>query len=262
MESEPYRSKRGCRKHVLTKHSWCYYFEKKPDIAKFFPKFSTRTNIYQLPKQVKTSNIPMFLKTCVIGVNFKKWLQSPGRRGKGESQADQLLCKFLKYLKFCCADVSISWDIPESVVDYCLGSITMISDFVEYLHTDWSLKSSGITDCTNALEYLLDFFRSYSDLTKIHNSVFILSKIYIQRVRSYLSTKMKSDWREVLSVYYLNSLNCWVKLEELQKVIPYHSEKYKQIILNASSPISSIAAHDLSFATSFIVASLFLMGKP
>ena len=64
---------------------------------------------------------------------------------------------------------------------------------------------------------------------------------------------MKSGWREVLSVDYLNSINCWVKLEELQKVIPYHFEKYKQIILNASSPFLSIAAHDLSFATSFIV---------
>ena len=55
--------------------------------------------------------------------------------GNGESQADQLLCKVLKYLNYCCADVSISWDIPESVVDYSLGSATMISDFVGYLQT-------------------------------------------------------------------------------------------------------------------------------
>ena len=37
-----------------------------------------------------------------------------------------------------------------------------------------------------------------------------------------------------MSDNYLNSINCWAKLKELQKVIPYHSEKYKQIILNAS----------------------------
>ena len=86
--------------------------------------------------------------------------------------------------------------------------------------------------------------------------MFIPSEIYIQRVKRYLSKKMKSDWREVLSVDYLNSINCWAKLEELQKVIPYHSEKYKQIILNASSPLTSVAAHDLSFATSFIVAAI------
>ena len=56
----------------------------------------------------------------------------------------------------------------------------MISDFVEYLQTDWSLKSSGVTGYMNALDHLPDFCRSYNDLTKIHSSVFIPSEIYIQ----------------------------------------------------------------------------------
>ena len=85
---------------------------------------------------------------------------------------------------------------PESVVDYCSGPVTMISDFAGCLQTDWSLKSSGVIGYTNALGHLLDFRRSYSDLTKIHSSVFIPSEIYIQRVKCYLSKKMKSDWRE------------------------------------------------------------------
>ena len=100
------------------KRSKFSHFEEKPDIAKVFPEFGTRTVNYQLPKRVKTSNMPMFLKTCVVGVNFKKWLQSPGGGGKDESQVDQLLSKVLTYLKYCCADVSISLDIPESAVDY------------------------------------------------------------------------------------------------------------------------------------------------
>ena len=49
----------------------------------------------------------MFLKTCVVGVNLKKWLQSPGGGEKVETQADQLLCKVLKYLMYCCACLSI-----------------------------------------------------------------------------------------------------------------------------------------------------------
>ena len=64
-----------------------------------------------------------------------------------------------------------------------------------------------------------------------------------------------------MGVDYLNSINCRAKLEELRKVIQYHYEKFKQIILNASSPFTSITAHDLSFASSFIVAALFLMVK-
>ena len=70
-ESEPYRSKRGCRKHAFTKHGWYYYFEKRSGIAKVFPEFMRRTATYQLPKRVKTSIMSIFLKTCVAGVNFK-----------------------------------------------------------------------------------------------------------------------------------------------------------------------------------------------
>ena len=93
-------------------------------------------------------------------------------------------------MKYCCADASILWDIPESVVDYCVGSVTMISDFVEYLQTYWSLKSSGVIGYMNALGHLLDFYRSYSDLTQINSSVFIPSEIYIQQVKCYLSKKL------------------------------------------------------------------------
>ena len=37
---------------------------------------------------MKTSNTSMFLKTCVLGMNVKNWLQSPGGKGKDENQAD------------------------------------------------------------------------------------------------------------------------------------------------------------------------------
>ena len=67
---------------------------------------------------------------------IQKMVANPRGGGKGESQADQLLCKVLMYLKYCFADVSISWDVPESVVYYCLGSVTMISEFVGYLQTN------------------------------------------------------------------------------------------------------------------------------
>ena len=59
----------------------------------------------------------------------------------------------------------------------------------------------------------------------------------------------------------MNSINCWATLADLQKVIPFHANRYKQIILNSTTPSSCIAPHDLSFATSFIVAVLFLMVK-
>ena len=105
-EQEKYRSKRGCRKHVFNKHGWFYYFDTKPDIERVFPSLNTRTSTYELRRKAKTSQMPTFAKTCTVGKQFKGWLQSPGGGGKMHSQADQTLSRILKYLKFCCSDVS------------------------------------------------------------------------------------------------------------------------------------------------------------
>ena len=77
-QNKPYQSKRGCCKHVFTKHDWYHYFEENPDIAKVFPEFTALTNNWKPKwKRVKASNIHMFLKTCVVEMNFKKWLRDP-----------------------------------------------------------------------------------------------------------------------------------------------------------------------------------------
>ena len=260
-EQEKYRSKRGCRKHVFSKHGWFYYFDTKPEVEKVFPSLNTRENTYELRKRAKTSTMPTFLKSSKIGQDFKKWLQSPGGGGKMGNQAEQTLSKTLKYLKFCCSDVSSSWDIPETVADYCLGSINMLSEFVNYLQNEWKVGYAGVIGYMNSINHFLDFRRSFSDTASQNVSVFIAFEIYLQRIKRFLSKKMKLEWNEVLTIDYLDSMNCWATLQDLEKVIPFHSDKYKQIILNASTPSTCIPSHDLSFATSFIVAVLFLMVK-
>ena len=165
-DSEKYRSIRGCRKHVFSKHGWFYYFDEKPDISSVFPSLNTRVSSYKPQKRVRTSNMPMFVKTSIIGQNFKKWLKSPGGGGKSETQADQVMCKNLKYLKYCCSDVAPTWEVRESVVDYCLGSLTMLSDFVESLQGEWKMGYSGIIGYMNSVGHMLDYRRSCTDFTK------------------------------------------------------------------------------------------------
>ena len=52
------------------------------------------------------------------------------------------------------------WDVLESMEDYRLGSVTMISDFVEYLQTEQLLKLSVVIEATeirqkHTVHYLL-----------------------------------------------------------------------------------------------------------
>ena len=104
-------------------------------------------------------------------------------------------------------------------------------------------------------------FEEYLVIQPLEIFAFLTSEIYLQRVKRFLSKKMKLQWNAVLNIDYLNSINCWATLADLQKVIPFHANRYKQIILNSTTPSSCIAPHDLSFATSFIVAVLLLMVK-
>ena len=129
---------------VYTKHVWYYYSEEKSEMDIVFPSLNTRNSTYKLPQRSKTSNMSMFLKTCKVVCDFKSWLQISVGEGKVAVQTDQTLCKVLKYSKFCCNDVSSGWNVPETVVDYCLGSLNMLSEFIDYLQNEWKIGYLGI----------------------------------------------------------------------------------------------------------------------
>ena len=117
----------------------------------------------------------------------------------------------------------------------------MLSDFVEYLQNEWKIGYSGIIGYMNALVHVLDFRKTFSNSPSEKVSVFLASEIYLQRVKHFLSKKIKLQWNEVLSVEYLNSINCWATLADLRNVIPFHANRYKQIILNSATPSSCVA---------------------
>ena len=200
-ESEGFKTQRGCRKHVYVKHGWFYFFDDKPDVTTIFPELATRLSTQEKCKRNNTSSMPTFPKNCNIGKSISKWLQSPGGGGKSLCQAEQITAKVLKYAKFCCADVSASWELPECVLDYCIGSVTMLSDFLDYLKDPWKIGRSGIIGYMNAISHTLDYRRS--NAIKSENiSVFIAAEIYLDRVKKCLAKQMKIEWNTILSMEY------------------------------------------------------------
>lgn len=259
-DSNPFYSQRGCRKHVYGRHGWFYYFDKRPNIEEVLPAHKTRNNKITKSKRSSTNKMPMFLKTCKVGKLFKNWLMSAGGGSKSENQADQINCRTLKFLKYCCDDVDFSWEITDAVVDYCFGSVTLISDFVAYLKDLWKVGYAGIIGYMNSLSHFLDF-RRVNGINKDSVAIFLAVEIYISRVKKTLSKNMRAEWNILLSVDYLEKINCWASLEDLQQVIPFHGDKFAQILLNSSDKTVFIPPHDLSFCTAYIIAVLFLMVK-
>ena len=197
-DSTGYKSQRGCRKHVYQRHGWFYYFDERPKTEDVLPKETIQKSQVRKSKKSQTSEMPTFPKTCTIYKIFSKWLMSAGGSLKGQSQAEQISCRVLKYLRFCCQDVCPEWDVPLSIVDYCIGSITQISDFIEFLEKYWTVGYSGIIGYMNALGHLLDF-RRISEVHYSNSQTLMAAEIYIQRVKQSLAKKMRSQWKALLS---------------------------------------------------------------
>ena len=88
------------------------------------------------------------------------------------------LCKVLKYLKFCCSDVSPGWNVPKVVVDYWLGSLSILFYFMEYLQNEWKTGYLGIISYMNAVGHLLGFRRTFSLSACENVSIFLASEIF------------------------------------------------------------------------------------
>ena len=202
--------------------------------------------------------MPSFQRDCSFDKTFKSWLCSAVGGSKSYKQSSQVSCRVLKFLKFCCQDCNQEWDVPMSIVDYCIGSISSISDFIDYLKRDWSVGYAGVIGYMNSLSHVLDFRRMNSPAL---NETYVVSEIYIDRVKKTLARKMRCEWNVLLSVEYLSKVDCWASLEDMQSVIPHHGERFAQILLNTSVKEYRAPSHDLSFCTSFLTAVLFLMVK-
>ena len=106
----------------------------------------------------------------------------------------------------------------------------------------WKVGHSGVIGYMNALSHLLDYCRTFPN-SKSTVDTFVASEVYLSRVKRFLSKKMKIEWNSILTIEYLESLNCWATLKDMNAVVPYHAQKYSQIIYNASTDSTFIPQH-------------------
>ena len=79
-----FRSQRGLRKHINTKHQWLYYFHKEPKFDRSLAKEPVAQKL-----KASTHKKPMFSINAGCGAEFKEWLQTPCGGGKKGREAEQ-----------------------------------------------------------------------------------------------------------------------------------------------------------------------------
>ena len=256
-----FTTQRGCRKHVKNKHSCYYYFDEKPDSAQIETLNVGETTKYEASDQKitprKSRAIASFDPTNKIAKNFFSWLTGSGGGCKSDRQAEQIVSKCLKFLKFCCEDKEkITFDI----VDFSLCSSNLLFKFVDKMQDDWNLGHAGHIGYLDAIAELVDY-RKVNGASKSVLRGLASTEIYLKKVGKTVSKMMRLQWTSELDIDALEAKGHWATLEELLEVVGRYLPRYESVLKSCKEKPGAVLPIDLSFATKFVAVYLFTKVK-
>ena len=98
------------------------------------------------------------------------------------------------------------------IFEYVIWFCWVFTERVE----NWIFRHNCLHECSWSFAW---FSKKFSHSASENVSVFLASEIYLQRVKRFLSKKMKLQWNEVLSIDYLNSIKCWPHWQIYKKLL-------------------------------------------
>lgn len=252
-----FKSSRGLRKHIDSQHEWYYYFDSQPALK--------RDNVFEDPEKVRrkqpTNRVPSFSITEGVGLEFIEWLQQPLGGGKNNKEAIQIATRGMKFLlSVMGGDSGNGSTATEEYIDCCLGSPSCVIQFIKLITTVWGLSSSAALNYVKSMSDLVDFRKSKGISDMVLRS-FTVTEVYLRRGRDNLGKKKALEYSRNLDLESLIARDSWSDLEEMERVIPYHLPRFKQVVEKCSSEEPTATINDFAFASRFIVTYLFLRVK-
>ena len=182
-----FRSQRGLRKHINSKHAWFYYFQKEPK----FERSQVREQVRQKLK-ASTHKQPSFSITEGCGADFLQWLQTPCGGGKAAREAEQIAKRGMKFLMFSLGDITDGTLANERYIDCCIGSPTILIKFVKAIMEEWGLRSSGALSYMRAIGDLVDFRKASGVSDDVLRSLTV-AEVYIRRGKANFGKKKRIE---------------------------------------------------------------------
>ena len=251
-----FKSQRGARKHINNKHQWFYYFDDQPAVKR------EEAQDPGLPrKKASTHKQAAFAIDHGCGLEFVQWLQTPCGGCKKVKEAKQVAKRSMKFLMACMGDCEDGVDATESYIDCAVGSPTMLMKFLKLIVEEWGLKSAGALSYLQSITDLCDF-RKCHGIPDSTLRMFAVTEVYLRRSKSTLYRKRNVEYSRNLNLESLIAEQSWASLEDMEKVIPFHSNKYEGLFQKScNTPTSPLTTSELAFATRFIITFLLLRVK-
>ena len=249
-----FKSNRGLRKHIDTRHPWYYYFDKEPVVKREMIEEENEK------RKQPTNSIPAFSITEGLGKQFLDWLITPLGGGKTGREAVQAAKRAMKFLMAVLGDNENGSNATEEYVDCCLGSPAIVIKFMEIVTKEWSLSSSAALNYLKSMSDLLDFRKANGVSDAVLRS-FTVTEVYIRRGRENLRKRKVLEYGRNLDLETLIARDSWADIDEMEKVIPFHAPRFKEIVEKCSQKELPPTVSELAFATRFVVTYLFLRVK-
>ena len=252
-----FKSNRGLRKHIDSRHDWYYYFDVQPTIK----REDVERDEEGMRLKCSTHNVPSFSITEGVGLDFVKWLKKPLGGGKNGREANQIGKRGMKFLIHAIGSDMITGSVCSlEYLDACLGSPEAVINFMQAVTGEWGMKSSGALNYVKAMADLVDFRKSHGVSPLVLQS-FAVTEVYLRRGKDNLRKKKAIEYSRNLDLETLIGKDSWATLEELEKVVPFHAPKFQEIYESTKNEMTLPSLNDLAFASRFIVTYLFLRVK-
>ena len=252
-----FKSSRGLRKHIDSKHAWFYFFDKQPEIKR--EEIEIEQHQQNESKKACTSNRPSFSIESGVGFDFTKWLCTSCGGGKTEKEAKQTAKRAMKYFMEALGNTENDSELTLEFVDCCLSSPSILIKFLHTLEEDWKLSSSGSLNYVKSIGDMVDF-RKANGVSDNTLRCFTIIEVYLRRAKENLRKKKNFECYRNLDLETLIAKESWASIEEMEEVIPFHMSKF-QVIIRKSIANEAINKHELVYCIRFITTLLFLRVK-
>ena len=250
-----FKSQRGLRKHIDTRHAWYYYFDVQPAVKREDVVHQEKVRLKQT-----THKMPAFSLEDGVGKEFLVWLGTPCGGGKTDKEGTQIARRAMKFLMASLGESEVEKFVKEEYVDCCLGSPSVVITFMQTITEDWGLTSSAALNYLKSMCDLLDF-RKASGVSDAVLRTFTVTEVYLRRGKENLTKKKNLEYSRNLDLETLIAKDSWATIAEMEKVIPYHTSKYKSIVQKSTDNDNRPTISDFAFSTRFIATFLFLRVK-
>ena len=250
-----FRSGRGLRKHINSKHAWWYWFDSEPDITDKIEEARKKKSIE------KFINKGSFSINEGLGKQFCDWLSSDLGGGRSVKEGKLSAKRAMKFLFHAtgCAEAD-SEELTSKFLDFATGSALIITNFVKVLQDEWEIGFAGAYNYLTSIQDLMDFRKSEGVQDEVLRN-YAVTEVYLRRGKRNLSKKRKAEWSRNFDLENLISKNSWASLEEMETVIPFHLPRFKKVVECCRDNPNDALVSDLTFATRFITTFLFLKVK-